>query len=294
MGLIKNITFYVMSSNDDIGTATAQYWTSMEAFPEFTPTDYFLSGDGTASTEKPAATAAASTTYKHDPENPIPTLGGANLPVEIGGSIPCGPHDQQSIDGRDDMVVFNVAAQDTELVLTGQMTAELYVSSDMIDTDFMVRISDVYNDEAGTVRLLQDNAARMRWREKTQEPVYMTPAEVYKVEISLWNTSYVVAPGHSLRFVVQSSNFPRFSVNNNNGILLADPAYPGPVNVALNTVYHSAEYPSKLVLPVVVGGKAALPEVDVVKEVQRKHPHLTKELLGKFEKWIEKELSKKF
>jgi len=294
MGLIKNITFYVMSSNDDAGTAAAQYWTSLEAFPEFTPTDYFLSGDGTASLEKPSATAATSTTYKHDPSNPIPTLGGANLPAEIGGSIPCGPHDQQSIDGRDDMVVFNVAAQDTELVLTGPMIAELFVSSDMIDTDFMVRVSDVYNDEAGTVRLLQDNAQRMRWREQTQTPVYMTPNDVYKIEINLWNTSYILPPNHNLRIVVQSTNFPRFAVNNNNGILLADPAYPGPANIAQNTIYHSAQYPSKLVLPVVVGGKAALPEVNLVKEVQKKHPHLTKDLLGKFGKWIEKELSKKF
>jgi predicted acyl esterase len=162
-----------MSSSDDAGTAASQYLTSLETFPEFTPTDYFLSGDGTASQDKASATVAASTTYKHDPANPIPTLCGANLPAEIGGSIPCGPHDRQSIDGREDMVVFNVAARDTELVLTGPIIAELFVSSDMIDTDFLVRISDVYNDEAGTVRFLQDNAQRMRWREQIQTLVCM-------------------------------------------------------------------------------------------------------------------------
>jgi hypothetical protein len=123
----------------------------------------------------------------------------------------------------------------------------------------------------------------------------MTPAEVYKIEINLWNTSYVVAPGHSLRFAVQSTYYPRFSVDNNNRILLAaDPTYPGPATFALNSIYHSAQYPSKLVPPVAVGGKAAMPEVNLVKEVQKKHPHFTKDLLGKFGKWIEKELSEKF
>ena len=45
--------------------------------------------------------------------------------------------------------------------------------------------------------------------------------------MSLWNTSYIVAPGHALRFAVASSNWPRFSVNAQNGIILSDPAYPG-------------------------------------------------------------------
>jgi hypothetical protein len=91
----------------------------------------------------------------------------------------------------------------------------------------MVKISDVY--PTGEARLLQDNAVRMRWREGGLEPVNMKKGEVYKVELSLWNTSYVVAPGHNLRFVVSSSNFPRFSVNPNNGLLLADENYPGTV-----------------------------------------------------------------
>ena len=190
------------------------------------------------------------------------------------------------------MVVFNVDTATEELVMTGSINAELYVSSDMIDTDFMVRISDVYNDDAGTVRLLQDNAVRMRWREDTLDPVYMTPGDVYKINVNLWETSYVLAPGHSLRFVIQSTNFPRFSVNNNNGVLLADPAYPGPVNVAQNTIYHSTQYPSKVILPIVKGGKAAMPEVSLLREVQKKHPLLTDEMIKKVGQWIDSKMGK--
>jgi len=294
---IKAVTFYVMSSNDDAGNAAGNYWTSVDAFPEFKPTNYYLSGDLTASTKPPAASAPASTTYKYDPNDPVPTIGGNNLPPEIGGTIPCGPLDQSPIDGRDDMVVFNVPVSSSELVLSGPINAELFVSSDMVDTDFMVRVSDVYNDEAGTVRILQDNAVRMRWREGGLNPVPMTNGEIYKIEMSLWNTSFVVAPGHNLRFVVQSANFPRFSVNNNNGILLADPAYPGPANVAQNTLYHSAQYPSKIILPIITGPKKmSLPEVHMLKmvnDLQAKYPHLTDEVLKKFEDGLTKRMKKK-
>jgi len=294
IGMIKNVTYYVMSSDDEAGTSAGQYWTSLEKFPEYIPTSYYFSGDGTASTNSPTSSTPASTTYKYDPSNPIPTLGGNNLPASIGGSIPCGPLDQQSIDSRSDMVVFNVAKSDSEITMTGPLFAELYVSSDMIDTDFMVRISDVYNDDAGTVRLLSDNSQRMRWRENGLNPVPMENGEIYKIEIPLWNTSYVVAPGHHLRFVVQSSNFPRFSVNNNNGVLLKDPSYPGDINVALNTIYHSAKYPSRVILPIIKEGKNAQPEVNLMKEVQKKWPHITDDLIKKAEKWITKKLSKQF
>lgn len=70
--------------------------------------------------------------------------------------------------------------------------------------------------------------------------------QVYEVDVNLWNTSYIVPAGHSLRVVVTSSNFPRFSVNPNNGLLLQDPAYPGEAVVATNTIHHSAQYPSKV------------------------------------------------
>ena len=289
LGPIKDVTFYVMSSNDDAGNAAANYWTSLDKFPTFKATEYFLSGDGTASTKGPATDSTDSSTYKFDPTNPVPTMGGNNLPPNLGGSIPCGPLDQSEIDIRDDVLTFTVAAQTDELVMTGPINAELYVSSDMVDTDFMVRVSDVYNDEAGTVRLLQDNAVRMRWREAGQTPKYMVAGEVYKIQMSLWNTSYVVAPGHSLRFAVQSSNFPRFSVNNNNGILLADPAYPGPVNVARNTIYHSAQYPSKVILPILPGPKKlSIPEVHMLKETKKRYPEITDEIMAKVEKWVTK------
>jgi putative CocE/NonD family hydrolase len=207
-------------------------------------------------------------------------MGGNNL------QLPCGPLDQSGIDTRSDVINFQTSAFSSEYPLTGPIFATLHVASSAIDTDFMVRISDVY--PTGEARLLQDNAIRMRWREGGLDPVYMTPNEVYKVELTLWNTSYVVAPGHTLRFSISSSNYPRFDINRNNGILLKDRT-PSDANVtATNYIYHSKQYPSYISLPSVK--KYQLPKVHNVKaEVEVAYPEMNwdkviKEYPDRFEK----------
>jgi len=126
------------------------------------------------------------------------------------------------------------------------MTVKLFVSSNASDTDFMAKLIDVYPDENKQVIILQDGAVRMRWRDQTlfnNEPKMMQSGQVYEITISLQYTSYIVQPGHALRLSITSSNFPRFSVNSNIG--------EGLPLIAENVIYHSAEYPSQLILPVV-------------------------------------------
>ena len=259
-GNIKNVTFYVMSSNDEAGKAAGQYWTSMEAFPKTQPTKFYFHGDRSVTKTKPSNADGfpASTSFVYDPTDTIQTSGGNNL----WSDAPCGPLDQAAIDTRADVIVFQTPPFSEELPLTGAINAYLFVSSDAIDTDFMVRMSDVY--PTGEARLIQDSAVRMRWRNGGITPEYMEKGAVYPAYMSLWNTSYVVAPGHSLRFAVSSSNYPRFSINPNNGLLLADPAYPGINITATNTVHHSEAYASYIELPVVK--KIQLPEIHNIKE----------------------------
>ena len=78
---IKNVTFYVMSSNDDLGKEAGQYWTSVETWPTPKMVDYFFNSDKTATlTPKVSSSASASSSYTYDPSNPVPTMGGNNLP----------------------------------------------------------------------------------------------------------------------------------------------------------------------------------------------------------------------
>ena len=84
---IKNVTFYVMSSNDEAGKQAGQYWTSVEAFPTPKMTDFYLHSDKTASLLPPAPAVTGSTestSYVFDPANPQLTMGGSNLPESIG------------------------------------------------------------------------------------------------------------------------------------------------------------------------------------------------------------------
>jgi putative CocE/NonD family hydrolase len=194
-------------------------------------------------------------------QNPVPSNGGNNL------DIPCGPLDQAATDLRADVIVFTSPVFDHELPMTGPLFADIYVSSDAIDTDFMVKIEDLY--PTGEARLLQDSAVRMRWREGGLTPLWMEKGAVYPAHLSLWNTSYVLAPGHALRVAITSSNTPRFDINRNNGHLLAD-ADKGDFITATNTIYHSAQYPSSITLPIVK--KTDIPETHLIEEFKKVAP----------------------
>jgi len=277
---VKKVTFYVMSSNDEVGQKAGLYWTTLDAFPTPTMVKFYAHADGTATTTAPAAgEGAQSTSYVFDPAKPTPTVGGNNL------AISCGPMDQTEVDKRSDILLFTTPIFRDEFPMTGPLFADIFVGSSAVDTDFMVKIEDIY--PTGEARLLQDSAIRMRWREGGNTSVKMEVGGVYPAHLTLWNTSYVVAPGHRLRFAISSSNWPRFSVNFNNGHLLGECS--GPQIVATNTFYHSAQYPSSISLPAVskedlppynyIQIEEAFPQVDF-KKIMQDHPDLMEKLAG--------------
>jgi len=234
---VSAITWYVMGSND--ANALGQYWVSQDYWPEYKTLSYYLQGDGTLDTV-PSTNGATSRTYLYDPANPAPTMGGNNL------QLPCGPLDQTPVEARGDVMSYTSEPLTVPLALTGPLVVTLFVSSNCTDTDFTAKLTDVY--PTGESRIIQDGIVRMRWREY-EGPIPMIPGTVYEVTISLWNTSYIYSPGHSLRFSVSSSNYPRYSVNPNNGnrLIVNTTAF-----IAQNTVYHSSMYPSRIDLPTVL------------------------------------------
>jgi putative CocE/NonD family hydrolase len=141
------------------------------------------------------------------------------------------------------------------------MTAVLFVSSNCTDTDFVVKVTDVFPN--GTSLLVQDGIVRMRWRDGGTQPSLIVPGLVYSVTVDIWSTSYIFNPSHAIRLTVTSSNSPRFSVNPNTGRPLVDTTPPV---VALNSVFAGASHPSRLLLPVV--SLDDLPEVSLT----RRHP----------------------
>jgi putative CocE/NonD family hydrolase len=140
--------------------------------------------------------------------------------------------------------------------VTGPLTANLWVSSSALDTDFTVKLIDVYPPNAdypdGYALNLTDSIIRMRFRNSWTRPELMRPGEVYQVSFPFYPISNLFARGHRIRLDISSSNFPRFDVNPNTGATLGE---PGGMVVADNTVHHAAAHPSQIVLPVVGAAK---------------------------------------
>ncbi|MFZ0594690.1 MAG: CocE/NonD family hydrolase, partial [Bryobacteraceae bacterium] len=89
---------------------------------------------------------------------------------------------------------------------------------------------------------------RARYRSSEEAPELMNPGQVYRFMIDLWSTSNVFRSGHRLRIEISSSNFPRFDRNLNTG---QEAEFATRFVSASNTIYHDAEHPSAVVLPIV-------------------------------------------
>jgi hypothetical protein len=202
-----------------------------------------LNGDGTLSLTSPSVDMPDRFTY--DPMNPVPTRGGYRVTGNAGGVD--GSYDQRIVEARPDVLVYTTAPFSEGLEVTGPMTPTLYVSSDAKDTDFTVKVIDVYPD--GRAFTLDESIQRMRYRDGYDKPLaWMEPGKVYKVTLLPLTTSNYFDVGHRLRVEVSSSNFPEYDRNLNTGGHNYDEVKGV---VAHNAVHHSARYPSSLTVTVV-------------------------------------------
>jgi putative CocE/NonD family hydrolase len=152
------------------------------------------------------------------------------------------------VEQRDDVLVFTSDPLWEPLEVTGDVHVDLSVSTDAPDTDFVARLVDVLPD--GRALCVTDGILRMRQRSGGAGAVEVEPLradEVYQVTIDLWATSIVFAPGHRLRVDITSSSFPRWERNHNTGEPSATASQLRP---ARQTLYHDAQRPSSIVLPV--------------------------------------------
>ena len=202
-----------------------------------------LSGDGVLSMAAPPADKPDLFTY--DPANPVMSHGG-NVCCQ-GNAVGAGAMDQRQMEARPDVLVYTTEPFKEGTEVSGPITPTRYVSLDAKDTDFTVKVLDVYPD--GLAYNLDESIQRMRYRDGYDKPlVWMEPGKVYKVALQPLTTSNYFAAGHRLRIEVSSSNFPRFDRNLNTG----GHNYDEPKGVvAHNVVHHSAQYPSALTITVV-------------------------------------------
>ena len=247
-------------------------------------TAYYLHGDGRLSAEI-AAGDGGSTTYRFDPSDPVPSIGGSVSSLAELGDMPAGVADPafaprttrvhqimdsggfDQVEGpqfwgckppylplgsRRDVLVFQTEPLAEDVEVTGPIEVKLWVSSSAVDTDFTAKLIDLYPPSAwyphGYALNLTDSIMRLRYRKGPERGELLTPGEVAELTIVLYPTSNLFVAGHCIRLDISSSNFPRFDVNPNTGDRIGQERRRVGAD---NTVYHSAGRASHVVLPVI-------------------------------------------
>ncbi|MDX1382117.1 MAG: CocE/NonD family hydrolase [Thermoanaerobaculia bacterium] len=230
----------------------ANEWLTGDVFPprNAEAVDLFLDSGGSANTlygdgvlRYDPAEREGSDGYVYDPLRPVQTHGGGACCM--GDVKATGAYDQSTLEMRGDVLVYTTPPLEEDLTVAGFVEVELYVSSDARDTDFTVKLVDVYPD--GTAYNLDDSIFRARYREGYDRQVFLEPGEVVKITFPPLITANTFAAGHAVRVEISSSNFPRYGRNLNTGGANYDESDPV---VARNRVHHSGRHPSKIRLPV--------------------------------------------
>ena len=247
-------------------------------------TTLYLHGHGSLLEEAPAD-ASSSTTYRFDPSNPVPSIGGNVSSLSSFTGLPVGASDPESVPraetldeimapggfdqieradlfgarapylplgSRPDVLVFQTPPLEEDMEVTGPIEVRLWVSSSAVDTDFTAKLIDVYPSSRwypdGYRLNLTDSIMRLRYRNGDGIPDFLTPGDTAEITITLYPTSNLFSRGHRIRLDVSSSNFPRFDVNPNTGEAIGRERRRV---TADNTVYHDARRSSALILPVI-------------------------------------------
>ncbi len=191
------------------------------------------SGDGVLSFEAPEEETYDS--YLYDPRDPAPSS-------EMG----MGAFDQRDTENRPDILVYSTDILTRDIEVTGPVRVTLYASSSVVDTDFTGKLIDVWPD--GAAYNVAEGIVRVRYRDSVSNPKLIRPNEIYAYDIDLGGTSNVFKAGHRIRLEISSSHFPKWDRNLNTGHTMGDDAE---IQLALQTIYHTRQFPSCIQLPII-------------------------------------------
>jgi len=246
--------------------------------PEMRPRSFYLEADGRLTEAAPGALSGAasnaapgmalsatpiSISYRYDPSNPVPSIGGtitSGEPVMRGGAYDQVENERifgceppfLPLSSRPDVLVFETEPLEADCEVTGPVEAELWVSSDCPDTDFTIKLIDEYPPSEdyprGFAMNVTDGIFRARYRDSWELTSLLEAGKAYKIKVEAFPTSNLFAKGHRIRLDISSSNFPHFDVNPNTG---EGEGMGRGFRVATNTLHLGSLHPSRLLLPIV-------------------------------------------
>lgn len=229
------VRYYVMGAVGEPG-APGNEWRTAKDWPvPSQPVSYFLR-ENQRLERTPSMLEESATEFLADPLHPN-EIPGAGFP---------GAKDAQAFEKQAQVRTFTTDVLTEPVEWTGKVQTELFVTSTAKDTDFILRVSDVYPD--GRSILIVDYIRRARYREGFDHEALLEPGRVHKVAFDVGWLSQIFNKGHRIRVTVASTGAPFYEPNPNTGEpLTLEP--PAKQNVATNTVRHDRQYQSRIIAP---------------------------------------------
>ena len=240
-------------------------WTSFDAWPprEAKIESLYFGENGTLSFDGPKTESrAAFDAYESDPAHPVPYR---HRPVDMtypgdhpGGWYTWLVQDQRFVDGRPDVATWQTDELREDVTLAGQVTAKLYASTTGTDSDWVVKLIDVYPQKvekdwelSGFELMIADEIFRGRYRNSFEKPEAIVAGEVRPYTIDLHTADHVFLKGHRIMVQVQSTWFPLYDRNPQKFVPNIFEAKESDYQKATQRIYRSKEYPSQVEISVV-------------------------------------------
>ncbi|MDR3676918.1 MAG: CocE/NonD family hydrolase [Acidobacteriota bacterium] len=242
-------------------------WHTLDRWPppNATPTTYYFESGGRLSSAPPSASGEAFDEYVSDPAKPVPHI--SWISTSMSGPYMTG--DQRFAGRRPDVLVYQTEPLTQDVTFAGPLKASLYVSTSGTDSDFIVKLIDVYPGNypdpdpnptgakmGGYQQLVRGEPFRGKFRKSFEHPVPFAPGQPDKVEFQLPDIYQTFRPGHRIMVQVQSSWFPLVD-RNPQKFMKIDEAQPSDFQKATERVYHSAKLPSSITVRVLPAGGAS-------------------------------------
>ncbi len=231
-------------------------WRKFDAWPPrgSRTRSLYLSENGAIEDQAPTASEEVFDEYTSDPAHPVPYQG----EISIGMAREYMVADQRFASRRPDVLTYSTPELKADLTIGGPIKVSLNLSTTGTDSDFVVKVIDVYPNETpdpepnptgvkmgGFQQLLRGDVMRGRFRESYSDPKPFKPGEVTKVEFTLHDVLHTFRPGHKLMVQVQSSWFPLIDRNPQSFVNIYE-AKSDDFRKATQRLYRSQAHPSKI------------------------------------------------
>ncbi|MET3807516.1 putative CocE/NonD family hydrolase [Nakamurella sp. UYEF19] len=244
------VRLYIMGTGEKgspapgIAVRPPEPWRDFDRWPPggYRPTRLHLTP--TAGLTVPAPTeggpdAPGPSHFRYDPADPTPSCGGPFL------GAAAGPKDNRPLEKRDDVLTFTTEPLTADVEVIGEVSAEIWFASDLGSADVFVRLCDV--EPSGRSTNICDGIVGIASGSDTETAVM--------VPVTLWPTAYRFRRGHRIRVQVSSGSHPRYALNPGTGEPRASATR---MLIADQRVWHDADHPSAIVLPVADAHRATL------------------------------------